>query len=69
MAGIYPFKKRGFVLVVDIIVDLFFKNSWLRFVSYFIFSFLTMLIILSLMYWEILFFLDFIYFMGVPCSM
>ena len=60
MAGIYPFKKRGFVLVVDIIVDLFFKNSWLRFVSYFIFSFLTMLIILSLMYWEILFFLDFI---------
>ena len=60
MADIYPFKKRGFVLVVDIIVDLFFKNSWLRFVSYFIFSFLTMLIILSLMYWEILFFLDFI---------
>ena len=60
MAEIYPFKKRGFVLVVDIIVDLFFKNSWLRFVSYFIFSFLTMLIILSLMYWEILFFLDFI---------
>lgn len=60
MAGIYPFKKRGFVLVVDIIVNLLFKNSWLRFVSYFIISFLTMLIILSLIYWEILFFLDFI---------
>lgn len=60
MAGIYPFKKRGFVLVVDIIVNLLYKNSWLRFVSYFIISFLTMLIILSLIYWEILFFLDFI---------
>lgn len=60
MAGIYPFKKRGFVLVVDIIVNLLFKNSWLRFVNYFIISFLTMLIILSLIYWEILFFLDFI---------
>lgn len=59
MAGIYPFKKRGFVLLVDIIVDLLFKNSKLLFASYFIFSFLTMLIILSLMYWEILFFLDF----------
>lgn len=25
MAGIYPFKKRGFVLLVDIIVDLLFR--------------------------------------------